>query len=81
MYDPDISIELKEFLRRLNSYGQGKPIIINVDSSMFNIDLIGDKKYQICSACYQFIDQTWDHEDWCELYEEEAVVKWINSKK
>jgi hypothetical protein len=33
--------------------------------------------YKMCSACYCIINQTWDHQEWCALFEQEAVTKWI----
>jgi hypothetical protein len=31
----------------------------------------------ICSACRRPIDQTWDHEDWCELFVPEPLADWL----
>ena len=60
-----------------------EPYIIEVSSASINFPgkNVEHPTYKCCSACYSVIDKPWDHHDWCQLYEEEALSKWINKGK
>ncbi len=55
--------------------------VLTVSANRLNKEAGVEETHQICSSCYAFIAQTWDHLEWCELYEEEALTKWLKKGK
>jgi len=54
---------------------QSGPALYNV-----NVNLPGTTytvRRDVCNKCYNIIKETWDHEDWCELYKQEDLMKFL----
>jgi hypothetical protein len=79
--DPEL---LKTMMSIYRNSVNREPYIIKVDSARIstpNNEEIDTQSYEICSACYSFINKTWDHSDWCELYKAEPVSEWLRKGK
>jgi len=78
MSKPELNKDLLELLKEF--YRINDPKVLTVSGRLLN--KIGiEESYDICSSCYAFIAQTWDHADWCELYEAEKLSDWIKKGK
>ncbi len=76
---PTLSRDLLEVIKAIDL---NKTEVIPVNASRLvlsglSADELPKESYNVCSGCYSFIEQTWDHKEWCSLYEEEALVRWI----
>jgi len=82
MNEPLESKKFKRILKDLQDYKD--PHLMEVSSVRLNTKTgfqEDQPTYTCCSACYSIIEQTWDHAEWCELYEQEAVAKWLEKGK
>jgi len=71
----------EDILALLETFGRHHgPEVIKVSARRLNKAGV-DETYDICSRCYSFIEQTWDHKDWCELYEAEKLSEWLKKGK
>lgn len=39
--------------------------------------LTDDLYYKVCSGCNEIIVETWDHDEKCDLYENETLAAWV----
>ena len=83
MQKPKLNKDILELIKQYDSMrtevlkiSAGRLVLSGVSS-----DALAKNSYQICSSCYSVIDRTWDHDDWCELYEEEKLSEWIRKGK
>jgi hypothetical protein len=76
----NIPLDLQELIRSLNTTTQTKARLMEIDTGLLNLDHPAET-ITICTACYEVINQTWHHREWCELYEEEALSKWLKNGK
>lgn len=82
MTEIDREVDLVMILEVLRETTRG-PYILRVSSATLNKAgyETSEGEYGVCSACYSIIDKTWDHKDWCELYEDEELAKWLKKGK
>lgn len=82
MNEPLESKSYRRILKDLQSYKD--PHLMEVSSSKLNLNT-GEQELQpsyiCCSACYSIINHTWDHAEWCELYKQEPLNKWLEDGK
>ena len=78
-------LESKKMKRLLSTIqDMHDPHLLEVSSAKLNINTGKQEQqptYIMCSACYAVIKQTWDHADWCELFKEEELSKWLKNGK
>lgn len=70
------------FERLRRAHDHKKPYLINVQSATIHTGQRTVTSAQattvlVCSACRCIVDQTWDHEDWCELFVPEPLADWL----
>jgi len=76
----------KDLLALIKTIDLTKTQVIPVNASRLvlsgvSADALSKDTYHVCSACYSFIEQEWDHEGWCELYKEEKLSEWRRKGK
>ena len=78
-YQKKLLDDLDTLFPNLLRLTDGKPYLISVKGSSLNF--AGDEEawYSVCSCCRKFVDNTWDHDNWCTLYEPEVLTKWLDS--
>ena len=75
--------EVKKLYDRIKA-DLNKARLMRISSSNINIgntDSIKPTHYNICSQCFSVINNTWDHTDWCVLYQQEPLAKWLDNGK
>ena len=80
---PKLNRDLLELIKSIDTY---KTEVIEVNASRLvlsgvNANTLAKESYHVCSSCYSFIEQDWNHEDWCKLYKEEKLSEWIRKGK
>lgn len=73
--------DLNKIFQNLGRYDEdGEPYFVTVRGSSLNFGN-EDKWYKLCSCCRKIFEQTWDHEEWCKVYEPEPLSDWIQKGK
>ncbi len=78
MEKPELNDDLLELLKAFGN--NHDPMVLEVSARRLTKEGV-EEYHKICSKCFAFIDKTWDHEEWCELYEPEKLSEWIKKGK